>query len=202
MPLPPGYPVVHTIPDLLDQASCLRLRQGMNLGHVEDAEVLLPESPLALASGGIDVRDQIRRARGFEVAASLLAEVEGLLDGQMATLSAVFGLRLTEREGSGFIRYGPGGYYHAHRDWAEASSWPGAARRQIAAVLFLNSARQAESAGDFEGGQLRLYADDPSVEPLDVIPRAGTLVAFPARQWHEVMAVRSGTRDVVVDWYY
>ena len=69
------------------------------------------------------------------------------------------------------------------------ASWPEAARRSVAVVLFLN--------GDFEGGLLRLFAG----ETIEIAPQAGLLVAFPADLLHEVTVV-SGTRDAVVDWFY
>ena len=37
---------------------------------------------------------------------------------------------------------------------------------------------------------------------MDVVPRRGMLVAFPATMLHEVTVVRRGVRDAVVDWYY
>jgi predicted 2-oxoglutarate/Fe(II)-dependent dioxygenase YbiX len=198
MPPNPGQPVpVLSIPACLNRATCARLRLGMDGGRPEEAEVLLDRG-----AGGIDVRAEVRRAHGVEVAPDLLPDVECILDAQMAAVATAFGVHLTGREGCGFVRYGPGGFYRPHRDWADTPSWPGAARRQIATVLFLNSSREADPAGEFEGGQLRLYAENEGVAPVEIVPCAGTLVAFLARQWHEVTMVRGGTRDVVVDWYY
>jgi predicted 2-oxoglutarate/Fe(II)-dependent dioxygenase YbiX len=55
------------------------------------------------------------------------------------------------------------------------------------------------------GGALRLYglADpgDPAV-PFDIVPAAGTLVAFPSDVLHEVLPVTAGVRDAIVDWFY
>jgi predicted 2-oxoglutarate/Fe(II)-dependent dioxygenase YbiX len=45
---------------------------------------------------------------------------------------------------------------------------------------------------------LRLY--EP--ESRDIVPRAGTLVAFPSDVPHEVLHVTSGLRDAVVDWFF
>ena len=38
--------------------------------------------------------------------------------------------------------------------------------------------------------------------PFDIVPRAGTLVAFPATVLHEVTRVEDAIRDAVVDWFY
>jgi predicted 2-oxoglutarate/Fe(II)-dependent dioxygenase YbiX len=47
-------------------------------------------------------------------------------------------------------------------------------------------------------------AADPvdSEVPLDVVPVAGTLVAFPSHVLHEVLPVTAGIRDAIVDWFY
>jgi len=55
------------------------------------------------------------------------------------------------------------------------------------------------SAGEqYEGGALRIYQP----EPLDITPKAGTLVAFRSDMPHEVLTVTAGVRDVVVDWFF
>ena len=113
-----------------------------------------------------------------------------------------FGLSLTAREGAGFVRYLEGGFYRPHVDRAESPAWPDAARRQVAAVVFLGSSTTADEAGCFDGGTLRLYAGDAESALVDVVPRRGTLVAFPATMLHEVTVVQRGVRDAVVDWYY
>ena len=85
------------------------------------------------------------------------------------------------------------------RDQGDDPQWADAARRAIALVLFVNSSRDASPDGDFEGGVLRLLGPD---DAIDVVPEAGTLVAFPADVLHEVTEVRGGVRDAVVDWFY
>ena len=102
-----------------------------------------------------------------------------------------FAETLAEREGAGFLRYGPGGFYGPHRDRGIVPSWPGAERRSIAVVIFLNDG--------FGGGVLRLFGDAGA---RDIVPREGTLAAFPAATLHEVASVIDGTRDTVVDWFY
>ena len=182
----------------------------MDAGVGEDAEVLQAGEEAAAA------QVTIRFATGVEVAAGALSAIETALDAVRPTLEAFFDRPLVEREGSGFLRYGPGGHYRPHRDWAEVAGWPGAARREVAVIVFLNSGRAANMPGEFDGGWLRLYPGDaadetggpagptasPGAATLDIVPRAGTLVAFLARQWHEVTPVTAGTRDVVVDWNY
>ena len=66
-------------------------------------------------------------------------------------------------------------------------------------MIFLNTSRDARPDGEFDGGLLRIFERDGET---DVVPQAGTLVAFPADLLHEVTEVRGGTRDTVVDWFY
>ncbi len=103
---------------------------------------------------------------------------------------------------AGFLRYETGGFYRPHRDWAPDGPWPGAARRRVAVVLFLNGSTAGDGkAGAFDGGALRLIQDDPGQTVVTVEPKAGMLVAFRADTLHEVARVDRGTRDAVVDWY-
>lgn len=151
--------------------------------------------------GAAFVRDEgARRALEIEVDAATLQSVEAQLDSLRPALESFFQVRLGDREGASLLRYLPGGFYGPHRDRADVPVWPGAARRRIALVLFLNSSREADAAADLDGGMLRLFADDGSA--TDIHPREGALAAFPADALHEVTTVRDGVRDVVVDWFY
>jgi len=128
--------------------------------------------------------------------------VEQRLDTYRVPLEQFFGIDLSAREGPSFLRYGPGGFYKPHRDHGNVASWAGAARRRIALIVFLNSARELAPTGDFAGGALRLFAEHDEGGAIDVRPREGTLVAFPATTLHEVAIVHDGTRDTIVDWFY
>jgi predicted 2-oxoglutarate/Fe(II)-dependent dioxygenase YbiX len=132
-----------------------------------------------------------RRAASVDVDAETVALVERALDAQRDTLATFFSQPLVEREGAGFLRYGPGGFYGPHRDRGVVPSWPGAARRTIAVVVFLNDG--------FTGGTLRLLDESG---PRAIVPQEGALVAFSADTLHEVVPVIDGTRDTVVDWFY
>jgi predicted 2-oxoglutarate/Fe(II)-dependent dioxygenase YbiX len=172
----------------LDQ--CAAVRRGMDDGVVEHAEIL---------DRGIHREADVRVATLIEPASDLVRDVESKLDACRERLEGALGMTFAEREGAGFIRYPDGGFYRAHRDRGDDPQWADAARRAIALVLFLNSSRDVSPDGDFEGGVLRLLGPD---DAIDVLPEAGTLVAFPADVLHEVTEVRGGTRDTVVDWFY
>ncbi|MSO46419.1 MAG: 2OG-Fe(II) oxygenase [Acidobacteria bacterium] len=182
--------------DFLDAAACRHLRAAMDLGTAEPAEVFGRDITLDLDA---------RRASSIEIDPAAIADVETRLDSARAAIAAFHRLSLATREGPSFLRYQPGGFYRCHRDRAVDSGWPEAALRLISLVLFLNSSRSRPAAGEFSGGALMIYpepADTVRVAPLEVVPRRGCLVAFHAALLHEVLPVRAGTRDVIVDWYY
>ena len=180
---------VYRDPAFLAPDSCERIRRAMDAGVAESAEVL---------EGQIERRDAVRLAASIEIDDLVRADVETRLDAAREAIAMFHGVPLGPREGAGFIRYPVGGFYRSHRDRASVPSWPEAARRCIAVVVFLNSSNDT-GAGGFAGGILRLFVDG---SPIEVHPRAGFLIAFPADALHEVTAVRGGTRDAVVDWFY
>lgn len=172
---------VYTDSAFFDAAACLRIRRVMDAGRIEPADILYEE---------IATRDDVRRAYYVDVDPGVLADVEARLDARRDAIAAHFGVPLVGREGAGFVRYPEGGFYKAHRDCADVPSWPNAAQRRVATVVFLND--------DFTGGVLRLIEGDA----VDLQPRAGTMVAFSADLLHEVTVVRAGIRDAIVDWFY
>ena len=181
---------LYRMPGFLDAESCARIRRAMDAGDADQAEVL---------DGTIAARDRVRRAWSIEPEASIIREVEQCLDRQCQAIARFFGIPLSGREGTGFLRYPPGGFYMPHRDRAVLASWPDAARRAIAVIVFLNGSRDGQPDGEFDGGTLRLFVEG---DVVDVAPRPGLLVAFAADLLHEVTAVQGGTRDAVVDWFY
>ena len=147
--------------------------------------------PAEILNQDISLDTEARRASSVEVDADTLSIVEGAIDAARDTLATFFAETLTQREGAGFLRYGPGGFYRPHRDRGTVPSWPDAERRRVAVVIFLNDG--------FSGGVLRLFGDEGT---RDIVPLEGTLAAFSAMTLHEVAPVIDGTRDTVVDWFY
>lgn len=162
----------------------------MDAGSEEAADVL---------DTAITTQPDVRRAAHVDLDDDLIEEIEYALEQQRHAIETFFGTPLAEREGPSILRYRDGGFYKRHRDRGEMASWPGAARRHCAVVVFLNSSRTAGDAGAFDGGTLDLHFDEGTVR---VEPEAGMLVAFPADVLHEVKTVRDGVHDTIVDWFY
>lgn len=165
-----------------EAADCLRIRAAMDRGVASPAEIY---------ADGFVVDEGTRRAFDVDVAGDIVDEVHRAIEAARPQVAAYFGLPLSHNEGPGFLRYTRGGFYRLHRDVVPGGG--DAFPRRIAVVVFLTSRGE-----DCEGGSLRLYHPGP----LDVVPRAGTLVAFRADIPHEVLPVTAGVRDAIVDWYY
>ena len=180
------------LPGFLDAAFCERVRIAMGRGTSEFAEVLHED---------FLVDDEARRAAMIEIDAATMAVVESRLEAARDELANKSGLALGAREGVSFVRYGAGGFYRRHRDRAIGSCWPEAAERVLSVVLFLNNSKTHAGAGEFVGGELLIFAETPAGHPIHIVPRRGLLVAFPSSAPHEVLPVRAGIRDVIVDWF-
>lgn len=165
----------------------------MDRGPIEAAEVL---------GSGITTEATVRRASHIEVDDETLAFIEGRLDEVRDTAARFFGVPLTGREGTSVLRYTAGGFFRQHRDRGDVPSWPAAARRRLAVVIFLTTSKESDPSGTFGGGILRLLPDDEADTSIDLHARAGTLVVFPATRLHEVTLVREGVRDAIVDWFF
>ena len=168
----------------------------MDRGTAEPAEVF---------DAGASLDLDARRATSVEIDPATLATVEATLDAARDAIAAHYHLSLVSREGPGFLRYGPGGFYRRHRDRAVDAVWPGAARRLVSLIVFLNSSRSRPAPGEFSGGELLIFPESPDdvtgSEAMKVTPCLGSLVAFHAATFHEVRPVAGGIRDVIVDWY-
>lgn len=89
-----------------------------------------------------------------------------------------------------FAHYPPGAGYQRHLDRFRDDD-----RRALTVILYLNEAWRPE-----HGGQLRFWPEADG-EPLDIEPRAGTLVTFLSdRFWHEVLPTRQA-RLSVTGWF-
>ncbi len=186
----------YVIPGFLALAPCLRIRNAMNRGMAEPAEVLETGATLDVSA---------RRASSIDVDSVTLDVVEAILDTARSAIGVACHIPVEAREGAAFLRYERGGFYRRHRDRARDAGWPGAARRLISVIIFLNSSSSDPAREEFGGGEL-VFPELPGApgiaEPMVIVPQQGTLVAFDASLPHEVRPVRCGTRDVVVDWYY
>jgi predicted 2-oxoglutarate/Fe(II)-dependent dioxygenase YbiX len=175
----------------MDDATCRRVQAAMEVGVREPTEVILDDMALV---------EEVRRASHIEVPPAIFELIDAHLDAQRLAIATFFRWRLESREGVNLLRYETGGFYKPHVDRAELPAWPPAVRRAVTVILFLESSREADVDGGFTGGILRLFPEGKDT-PIEIVPKRGMLVAFPADTVHEVTLVEEGHRDTVVDWF-
>jgi PKHD-type hydroxylase len=116
----------------------------------------------------------------------------------VASVNRHYGFELT---GGGeelqFTTYrGPGGHYTWHQDGLDL----GVERRKLAAVV------QLSDPADYRGGELEFlevsedYDDAARAAHVRRSGARGSVVVFPAFEYHRVRPVRSGTRHSLVWW--
>jgi hypothetical protein len=102
--------------DFLDQSFCPRPR-----GDGSRRQRRPPRIGTAIT---IHLTHAVRRTRSVEIDTPLLEAVERRLDGIRRSIERASGVPTGEREGTGFLRYEPGGFYLPHRDRGAVAGWP------------------------------------------------------------------------------
>ncbi|MEQ1731840.1 MAG: 2OG-Fe(II) oxygenase [Vicinamibacterales bacterium] len=177
-------------PDAWPSSFCDEIREAMNRGDAGSAEIL---------DADIFVDESVRHALDITVSGDVLARVEHALEQMRRQISEHFALTLSGSVGVTFLRYGAGGRYRRHCD-RDPRPGSGTEDRRLSILMWLNTASTDHGRGDFTSGTLVLFPPHRD-DAIEVIPVAGTLVAFPSEWPHEVRTVIGGTRDVVVDWW-
>jgi predicted 2-oxoglutarate/Fe(II)-dependent dioxygenase YbiX len=177
-------------PAFFDTVLCQEIRVAMDRGHEEAAEIV---------GDRIERQQTVRDARSIDIDATLTELVERRLEAARATIERDLACTVGAREGVGFLRYHPGGFYRRHQDRGHVAGWADAARRRVTLVVFLNQG-SGHGPGTFDGGRLHIFP--AGTHPVAITPRTGLLVAFPSHLPHEVEPVAAGVRDCAVDWFY
>ena len=110
------------------------------------------------------------------------------LEDLRAAVNRELALGLWRYEGH-YALYAPGTRYERHVDRFRDDD-----ARALSLVLYLNAAWRAE-----EGGALRIH--DPDGGPRDVLPKAGTLVAFLADRFEHEVLPATRPRLAVTGWF-
>jgi SM-20-related protein len=153
-----------------------------------------------LAGGDSSANEEIRRAWEIELPDALHDDLVGRIHALHARLESFFAESLEPCEAVAALRYPPGAFYRTHRDVAAHPDAHQLHRRAVSIIVFLNSGAPAPRAA-FTGGALRLHEIDGALAAWrDVVPVAGTLIAFRSDVLHEVLPVATGTRLSVVTW--
>jgi predicted 2-oxoglutarate/Fe(II)-dependent dioxygenase YbiX len=134
-----------------------------------------------------------------------VAWIERALDDVHGDLEQHFQMKLTGRELTDYLVYGPGAFFRAHRDRPNARGRSGSdIERQVSVVVFLSQSVGGTNP-DYAGGELRFYRllDGPEWRDIGFACDAtqGMLVAFRADTLHEVAPVTAGRRCTLVTWF-
>lgn len=186
-----GRAAIYTHPGFLSPA-----RLGAVCAHVHAAAADLA-AVQAAPGAPLEVHEEVRRTWDVDLPEALHDELVASIRAEHAALESFFALRLAPCDAVAALRYPPGAFYRTHRDVAARPDPHGLHLRAVSVVIFLNTAAPGEGAA-FSGGTLRLH--DDRGRPTDVVPTAGTLVAFRSSVLHEVLPVDRGTRLAVVTW--
>jgi SM-20-related protein len=172
-------------PRSLEQEICVRL--------LADAKKLDESGrlrPAGVGREGVEV-SSIRSDRIVWLEPGLAPVIDGslsLMNQLRLHLNRQLYLGLVGYEGH-LACYGPGAGYRKHLDRIKGSD-----ARVLTLIVYLNPDWDNQ-----DGGQLRLYLPDGN--SLDVMPSAGTLVAFLAQDyWHEVLPGRR-ERWAITGWF-
>ena len=165
--------------DVLDAATLERIRVDM---------VAARGAPAALLGSG---PSSARKATRVAVSDAARVPVVELLVRLEPRIEAHFGRSLDGFEEPQFLRYGTGDYFVAHQDGNTPLIHDESRLRKVSVVIFLSA------PGTFGGGSLVLHAESP----VTLVPRPGTLVAFPSETTHEVLPITYGERLSIVSWY-
>lgn len=141
---------------------------------------------------------EFRRTQELTAPRALTHNLLHRLEQEIPQIKAHFGYCPPLHEQPEFLRYRPGDFFKAHRDWNDEPIYH---RRRLSLVLFLND--QATDPG-YHGGILNLYVrtgpDASQMTAVPVPPAAGLLILFDSRLVHEVSPILSGERYTVVTW--
>lgn len=164
------------------------------------SEATSSDAPVVRGSNIVDKK--MRSTRRLTLSEPLATRLNKKFAAVRPAIERHFSISLNGHEELQLLMYGEGDFYRSHRDCSFKEGYPEyISRRQISAVVFLNS----EDEGSYEGGALVLYdlvqASNQTVG-IPVRGSAGTLVAFRSDVLHEVQPVIRGKRFSIVTWFY
>lgn len=182
------------IEDFLSVAECSMLCSTASEATTSDAPVV---------RGSNIVDKKMRSTRRLTLSEPLATRLNKEFAAVRPAVERHFSISLNGHEELQLLMYGEGDFYRSHRDSSFKEGYPEyISRRQISAVVFLNS----EDEGSYEGGALVLYdlvqASNNRTVGIPVRGSAGTLVAFRSDVLHEVEPVIRGKRFSIVTWFY
>jgi SM-20-related protein len=185
--------------DFFDRAWCEHLRREASSGSKSRATVV---------NKCIERLDEgIRKTKWVEVSTPTISAVKARLLAVKPRLESHFNVTLAGCEEPQLLAYKAGDFFRLHRDNADGPDVSAYVRaRQVSAVIFLNSAAEAQGPESYGGGALTFYGliDDPFWRRygFPLVGEQGLLIAFRSNVLHEVTAITGGERYSIVTWFF
>ena len=172
-------------------AECQRLRSEMRGGANPQATVF--------TQGSYVVDEALRKVKRAQVPAATVSFVRERLLAIKPAVESHFQRSLEGCEEPQLLIYHPGDFYCPHKDSVSDPKYSvSIQKRQISAVIFLNSEVGEADLASYSGGSLVLYGlmADSRLRRVGFPVRSetGMLIAFPSDTWHEVTTVTHGER--------
>jgi SM-20-related protein len=166
----------------------------------------LPAAPATTygrnVSGSID--ETMRRTAQLKPSTKTVEHVKKQLSDRREEIGAHFGISLGKIEEPQFLKYRVGDFFVAHQDGNTGMlRLDREESRKVSVIIFLNRQCEMPEPGSYEGGSLVFSEWRPgrTAGKLQLSAEAGTLVAFPSENTHEVIPVTRGERYSIVSWY-
>lgn len=184
--------------DFLEPELCARFRAaGREAGRAPATVIRKGESLLD---------ERSRRTGRVELDAEARSVLEPRLTALIPRLETHFGVSLSAPQEPQLLVYRKGDFFRPHQDTDGSANEPEIVRRrQISAVVFLNSESRRFDGETYGGGSLAFFrlVEDPTWETVrtPLVGEEGLLVAFPSSVFHEVSPVTHGERYTIVTWF-
>jgi SM-20-related protein len=186
------------IPEFIDSSDCYHLCLEVSSARSVPSSIIKHNYE--------EVNEEVRRSRCVSLSEESKIFIWEMLNKLKPRLEGYFSVKLGLCEQPQFLMYREGDFFHVHQDVSESSESPLNIRnRQVSIVLFLNDQSIDHEPNTFGGGSLVLYDISEKMTwntcRTFVSAKRGLLVAFSAKQFHQVTRIHHGERFTVVSWF-
>lgn len=161
------------------------------------------EATVNLKAEATQVAPLVRKTLQFKIENALTEKLQNEFENLICELTGFFHVGIASIEDLAYLHYRAGDFFLPHTDSSEDRDETSMyKRRQLSAILFLNTQTREGVPGGFTGGDLLLsvFPQQPKMA-VPYHPVRGELVVFRSSLVHEVKPVLTGDRFSAVCWY-